>query len=325
MQEGDAFSKTATISSPAGNEWNPAIAADSSGRVTVGLGFLSPRQLRRLSRALRPPGRGVKRSRSRLLGPVRSLSIGRLRSVGHAVGGLRRRRRALGQRHGAYETSGVPVYGGRAVRIRGFARMAARSSRAPRYRRRSPRPTRRSGDGFGLAKGSHDWKQIQPDDWKKRGPNLATARPPSAPGPAQHDAAPPRGRVGTAVARLPQQASVRLESSGYCITEFVTSYAGGEWTRAVYVHHSDNLLDNRPALVSTKAGELPVIHSSDGRRRYVADELHARRQDVARSRKPWSIRIKRSLMSRITLVRQRAAFPSRDQPRRGRAEMDPLR
>src|SRR5262249_44873491 len=42
-----------------------------------------------------------------------------------------------------------------------------------------------------------------------------------------------------------------------------------EWSRALYLHHSDNLLDNRPALVSTKGGELIVIHSSDGRRQFI--------------------------------------------------------
>jgi len=49
----------------------------------------------------------------------------------------------------------------------------------------------------------------------------------------------------------------------------VHSSSASEWSRAIYVHHSDNLLDNRPALVSTKPGELLIIHSSDGRRRFI--------------------------------------------------------
>jgi hypothetical protein len=38
----------------------------------------------------------------------------------------------------------------------------------------------------------------------------------------------------------------------------------------MYLHHSDNLLDNRPAIVSAKAGEALVIGSSDGRREFRA-------------------------------------------------------
>src|SRR5205085_12662312 len=52
-------------------------------------------------------------------------------------------------------------------------------------------------------------------------------------------------------------------------SEFVTSYSGSEWTPALYLHHTDNLLDNRPALVTGKPGELLVIGSSDGRRQFI--------------------------------------------------------
>jgi hypothetical protein len=51
-------------------------------------------------------------------------------------------------------------------------------------------------------------------------------------------------------------------------TEHVISCGGGAWTAPVYVHHSDNLLDNRPALVSPRGGELLVIGSSDYRRHF---------------------------------------------------------
>jgi hypothetical protein len=175
-----------------------------------------------------------------------------------------------GKDYGAYETTGVPVYGGRAIRVRGFAKDG-----------RMLEPTAEVGDalpgepgdpatGLVSQSGAHDWKQVQPDDWKKRAPNLATAAPSYArPGPRN------------TMPRLHVDSSGRLwlacrskhpftwSPLGTVFTEFVTSYAGGEWTRAVYLHHSDNLLDNRPALVSTKAGELALIHSSDGRRVYV--------------------------------------------------------
>src|SRR5262249_8561224 len=119
--------------------------------------------------------------------------------------------------------------------------------------------------------GSQDWKKVQPDAWKNRGPNLAMAAPAYArPGPRNTM---PRLRVDSS-GRLWLACRSKHPSFwsplGTVYTEFVTSYAGGEWTRAVYLDHSDNLLDNRPALVSTKAGEIAVIHSSDGRRRFIA-------------------------------------------------------
>jgi hypothetical protein len=117
---------------------------------------------------------------------------------------------------------------------------------------------------------SDDWQKVQPDAWKNRGPNFATAAPSYArPGPRN------------TMARLKVDASGRLwlvcrskhpnfwSPLGTVWTEFVTSYANSEWSRAIYVHHSDNLLDNRPALVSNKPGELHIIYSSDGRRRFI--------------------------------------------------------
>jgi hypothetical protein len=49
-------------------------------------------------------------------------------------------------------------------------------------------------------------------------------------------------------------------------SEYVISYDGKSWTGPVYLFRSDNVLDNRPALLSGKQGELTVIESSDSRR-----------------------------------------------------------
>jgi hypothetical protein len=53
-------------------------------------------------------------------------------------------------------------------------------------------------------------------------------------------------------------------------TEYVVSFDGNVWTGPIYLAHSDNLLDNRSAVVATKPGELVVIGSSDGRGDYLA-------------------------------------------------------
>ena len=51
-------------------------------------------------------------------------------------------------------------------------------------------------------------------------------------------------------------------------TEYVVSYDGSQWTGPIFLSHSDNLLDNRPALVSTRPGELLVLGSADDRRQF---------------------------------------------------------
>ena len=51
-------------------------------------------------------------------------------------------------------------------------------------------------------------------------------------------------------------------------TEHVVSYDGTRWTPPIYLHHSDNLLDNRPAIVSAKAGTAMIIGSADNRRAF---------------------------------------------------------
>lgn len=49
---------------------------------------------------------------------------------------------------------------------------------------------------------------------------------------------------------------------------YLTSYEGDRWTTPIPVIYSDNLLDNRPALVGLKTGHLLVVYSGDGRYRY---------------------------------------------------------
>jgi hypothetical protein len=49
---------------------------------------------------------------------------------------------------------------------------------------------------------------------------------------------------------------------------YVVSYDGDKWTGPIFLAHSDNLLDNRPALLSTAPGELTILGSSDHRRKF---------------------------------------------------------
>jgi hypothetical protein len=57
-------------------------------------------------------------------------------------------------------------------------------------------------------------------------------------------------------------------------TEYVMSYDGSQWTGPVYLSHSDNLLDNRPALASTAPGQVTIVGSSDSRSQFALALRH---------------------------------------------------
>jgi hypothetical protein len=323
MQEGNAFSKAATVSTSVGNEWNPAIAADSGGRVTVAWDSYRHGNYDVFARTASGAGWGKEFAvaTSPLYEAYPSIAYDPSGTlwVAYEEGGER-----WGKDYGAYETTGIPVYGGRAIRVRGFGKDG-----------RVLEPTAEIGDalpgepgdpatGLVSQSGSHDWKQVQPGDWKKRAPNLATAAPSYA-----------RQGPRNTMPRLHVDSSGRLwlacrskhpfvwSPLGTVYTEFVTSYAGGEWTRAVYVHHSDNLLDNRPALVSTKAGEIALIHSSDGRRVYVPMSYMPgakTSQEEEAMVDPYQNDL---YMSRITLAPASGAIPAKPAAAVGAGATDP--
>ena len=270
VQEGNSFSRTATVSTSVGNEWNPAIAADAGGRVTVAWDSFRNGNYDVFARTATGTKWGDEKAvaASSLYEAYPSIAYDPSGTlwIAYEEGAER-----WGKDYGADESSGVPVYAGRAIRVRGFAKDG-----------RAIEPNGDIGEALPGEPGdpvlnlvsqarSDDWQKVQPDAWKKRSPNLATA----SPGYAR------RGPRNT-MARLKVDASGRLwlacrskhpvfwNPLGTVWTEFVTSYANSEWSRAIYVHHSDNLLDNRPALVSTRPGELLIIHSSDGRRRFIS-------------------------------------------------------
>ena len=270
MQKGDSFSPAATVSSSAGNEWNPAIAADGGGRVTVAWDSYRNGNYDVFARTATNGtwGKEMALAASSLYEAYPSITYDPAGTlwVAYEEGGER-----WGKDYGAYETTGVPVYGGRAIRVRGLGKDGRVLETTADLGEALPGEPGDPVTNLLSQTRSDDWQKVQPDAWTKRGPNLATAAPAYA----------RRGPRNT-MPRMHVDASGRLwlacrskhpytwSPLGTVWTEFVTSYSGGEWTRAIYVNHSDNLLDNRPALVSTMPGEILLINSSDGRRRFVS-------------------------------------------------------
>ena len=266
-QQGDGFSNAAAVSSSTGNEWNPAIAADSSGKVSVAYDSYRNGNYDIYLRAASGPGAWGKETavassaRYEAYPSMAYDPAGRL-WVAYEEGGER-----WGKDFGAYDTQGIALYQGRAIRLRGFGKDGrAVATNTDIGTVLNGVPGQRIDDPA---------RQGDSDDWLKPDPRNAKTR--AANRPAVNYRSPKN-----TLPRLQCDASGRLWMAyrsahpiwwnplGTVWTEHVVSWDGAAWTGPIFLSHSDNLLDNRPALVSMKAGEMMVIGSSDSRRQFHA-------------------------------------------------------
>jgi len=109
----------------------------------------------------------------------------------------------------------------------------------------------------------------EPDRAKDRGANQAAGNLPNPRNTSPRLAVDASGRMWLAF-RSPQP--IWWNTIGTVWTEYVVSLAGTQWTRPIFLTHTDNLLDNRPALVSTGPGRLLAIGSADNRRQFHLSE-----------------------------------------------------
>jgi hypothetical protein len=269
VENGNTFSKPATVANSAGNEWNPAIAADSAGHVSVAWDSYRNGNYDVYVRTASGPsgwGREVPLAAGATYEAYPSIAYDAAGTlwVAYEEGGER-----WGKDFGADESSGLSLYAGRAVRLRGMTKDGQVVEPAADPGTVLPGTAGDPHDENSRQVDAGEWLHPDPEAWKTRAANQST------PGPVVRQRAPRNTSP-----RLAIDSSGRLwlacrsphpffwTSIGTVWTEFVTSYGGGEWSPALYLHHTDNLLDNRPALVTPKAGELLVINSSDGRRQF---------------------------------------------------------
>src|SRR6266446_2181478 len=265
-QNGNTFSKAVAVSKSTSNEWNPAIAADPSGRVIVAWD------------SYRNGNYGVyvrTASDSGSWGPETALaataryeaypSIAYDRAgtlwVAYEEGGER-----WGKDWGAYETSGFALYHGRSVRLRGIDKTGRAVEADPGQ----------ALPGVPKARVDVDDRQGAGIDWTVPNPEIVKARRESAtpiPPAAPKNSSPRLTVDGSGRLWLAVRSAHPVwwtNPLGTVWTEHVASFDGNAWTGPVFLAHTDNLLDNRPALVSTRGGELMVIGSSDSRRQFHA-------------------------------------------------------
>ena len=262
-QDGDSFTEPAVIAASSGNEWNPAIAADRSGRVAVAWDSYRAGNYDVFLRTAVNVEWG---------GEVAVATTARYEaypSLAYEPGGrlwiaYEEGHKRWGKDYGADESTGVALYKGRAVRLRGIEPNG--DFVEPKVDVGTVLPGRSSN------KADSDARQADMDDWFRPDANAwnvrdmhATTQLPAAPKNSH-----PRLQVDAA-GRL--WLTVRSNHPNWWFkygtvwSEYVVSYDGGQWSGPVFLSRSDNLLDNRPAVVTTDDGLL-VVGSSDWRRQY---------------------------------------------------------
>jgi hypothetical protein len=261
VQQGDRFSAPAVVARSDGNEWNPAIAASRDGRVAVAWDSYRNGNYDIFMRTWDGARWGAESAvaataRYEAYPSIAYDATGRL-WVAYEEGGI-----GWGKDWGAYDTSGIALYQGRSIRLVGIGANGSRVETQADVGAALP--------GFPNARAEVSGAQSDSEDMDANSRTAKDRRP------AQASASKRSARND--FPRLTIDASGRLwlafrsahptwwDPPGTVWTEHVVSYDGARWTPPIYLHHSDNLLDNRPAIVSAKSGTALIIGSSDGRR-----------------------------------------------------------
>jgi hypothetical protein len=265
-QAGDRFSGAAVVASSARNEWNPAIAADKEGHVTVAWDSYRNGNYDIFARTASSPGTWAKEvaiadsARYEAYPSIAYGNDGKL-WIAYEEGSER-----WGKDWGALDTNGVAVYQGRAVRLVALDRGGKIITTGNDVGAMLPGVPVMKVDEFTAQSEFLDWLQPNPEAAKERRPSASPVLRRSPRNNLPRLTADSSGRLWlTFRSAFPMRWSV----IGSVWSEYVASYDGNSWTGPIYLAHSDNLLDNRPAVVSVKAGELVVVGSADGRGNYL--------------------------------------------------------
>ncbi len=264
-QEGKGFSPPVKVSNSNANEWDPAIAADKSGRVAVAWDSYRNGNYDVYARTYSANGWGdeipvAATARYEAYPSIAYDGTGRL-WIAYEEGG-----RGWGKDFGAYVTTGVALYQGRVIKLRGLepdgsfvdldASLDSVLAGVPNMR----------ADRLGS---QADSGSLDPN------PDIALHRRP-----AEEDEFDYVELAQNSLPRLAIDGSGRIwlafrtphpywcSTNGLVWEEYLVSFDGKGWTRPIFLDHTDNLLDNRPALVSVAQGKLLMVNSSDDRRAY---------------------------------------------------------
>jgi hypothetical protein len=267
-QNGTGFTEPTKISNSNKNEWNPAIAADKTGRVAIAWDSYRNGNYDVYARIWSADSWGTEipvaaTARYEAYPSIAFDPNGRL-WVAYEEGG-----RGWGKDFGAYSTPGVALYQGRAIKLRGLepdGRLVTLNTPVEAALVGTP-GNRAERTGSQAESGPYD---PDPQNAAKRLPDEG----------ATNNA---RASKNT-LPRLTIDGSGRFWLAsrsahpnwvcpiGTVWTEYVVSFDGKEWSKPIFLNHSDNLLDNRPALALLGNGKLLIVNSADGRRNLQVEE-----------------------------------------------------
>jgi hypothetical protein len=264
-QNRNSFSAPVAVSSSTGDEWNPAIAADGSGRVTVAWdsyrnGNYDIFMRTGTSGSWDKETPAAASARYEAYPSLAYDPAGRL-WMAYEEGGER-----WGKDFGAYDTTGLALYQGRAVRLVGFDRdgRALRPVADPGAALPGV-PVLRADARARQSDAGDQWMKPDTQNSTARGENRAARNVQAPKNTSPRLSIDSSGRMWLA---LRSSHPIWWNPIGTVWSEYVVSYDGSQWTGPIFLSHSDNILDNRPALVSVRAGELMVLGSADGRRQF---------------------------------------------------------
>jgi hypothetical protein len=264
QQKGEGFGAEITVAATNANEWNPAIAAAANGDVTIAWDSYRKGDYDIYARTFDRTGKlGAEKPLAASLKYEAYTSLA-YDPAGRLWVAWEESDEKWGKDYGADETTGIGLYHGRWIRTqvwqgdKVFAPAEVGAVMPGSSRIHVDAPSRQSDPPQGT--------QPNPELAKNRRPNQTPAAPPRPRNSYPRLLADAAGRIFLAYRTAHPQ---WWSGIGTVWFENVVSYDGQAWTNPVFINHSDNLLDNRPALVSTAAGELWLIGSADGRQQFV--------------------------------------------------------
>ena len=259
-QTGGGFSPGKVISPSNGNKWNPAIAADSNGNVTVAWDSYENGNYDVMMRTATNGAWGkvnpaAATARYEAYPSIAYDPAGRL-WVAYEEGAER-----WGKDFSAHNSTGIALYQGRAIRLRGFEKdgRVVVTKTDPGALMTGPMSLKIDS---GHQNDSDEWLKDDPKRAEQRPANRSTSNLVAPKNSSPRLAIDKSGRLWLAYRSV---TPVWWNPLGTVWTEYVMSYDVSQWTGPVYLAHSDNILDNRPTLVSAAPGQVTIIGSSDNR------------------------------------------------------------
>ena len=253
-QEKDGFSEPRPLTATDANEWEPAIAAARDGRIAVAWDTYSKGDYDVFFRVAAQgadfgPATAVAASRRFEVRPSIAYDPGGRLWVAWEDASER-----WGKDFGSHDTNGAGLYHSRSIQVKvfqdggifrpatspGVALLGAEGAALSQPRSASPDPS------LAAQRPAHLSPQVPPNP-KNSFPQLVV------------DA---KGRVCIAYRSIWPPLRYQIRTLWF---ESLACYDGERWTGPIFVPDTDNLLDNRPAVVALPDGRLLLVHSRDYR------------------------------------------------------------